>query len=124
LQIESLILFGLGVSDLILVASAAVGLVLSHRLRPAKVVDIRAAFEVLDRSIERYLPGLPRGYTWGEAFQLLKSRHIDADWTIVEQTLSEYEAHRYGGRPAPTRGQQEIISLALKLGGGVKWKES
>lgn len=112
-----LYLDGLAVAAGILFATAATGVVLSRRLRPEKVVDLRAAFGMLDSSIQKYLPGLSNGYTWGEAFQVLKSKKLVANWTSMEQTLSEYEGHRYGGRPAPTRGQDEIVSLALKLRG-------
>ena len=119
MQAEILYLEALAVADMVLVAAAATGVVLSRRLRPEKVTDLRAAFDMLDNSIQRYLPALPNGYTWGEAFQLLRSKNLVADWTRMEETLSEYEAHRYGGMPEPTHGQEEVISLAMKLGGSV-----
>jgi hypothetical protein len=119
LQAEILYLEGLAVASLALFGTAAAGVILARRLRPENVMDLPAAFEMLDGSIQRYMPGLPKGYTWGEAFQVLRSKNLVADWGSMQETLSAYEAHRYGGRPVPTRGQEEVISLAMKLGGSV-----
>lgn len=95
--------------------SAGLGYILMRGMRPAATLDVRAAFELLDRSIGRYVPELSQGYSWGEAFERLRDSGIRADWDGMGRKLAEYEAFRYGGMKAPVGGQDEVLSLAMKL---------
>ena len=114
----------LALADVALLASAAFGYVLMRRTKPAASLDVKAAYGVLDRTIARYLPDLDQGYTWREALERLKWAGVKADWDVMKQRLSEYEAYRYGGREAPTTGQEDVISLAAKLRRGVVGKRT
>jgi hypothetical protein len=112
----------LAITDGALLAAAGVGYVLMRRIRPSHELDVKAAFEVLDRSIAKYVPELAKGYTWQEAIERLRERGIEADWKEVEKRLTEYEAYRYGGKEEPKSGEDEIISLAVSLRRGVVGK--
>ncbi|MDG6910746.1 MAG: hypothetical protein JRN18_00145 [Nitrososphaerota archaeon] len=101
--------------DTALVVAGAIGYVLMKRMRPTEPFDIKSAYAVLDRSITRYVPTIGDGFTWNEAFKQLKEAGVEADWKKMEKHLSEYEAYRYGGREAPNNGQEDVISLALRL---------
>ncbi|MDG7014181.1 MAG: hypothetical protein JRN11_02105 [Nitrososphaerota archaeon] len=101
--------------DAALVVAGAIGYVLMERTRPADPFDVKSAFAVLDRSITRYVPAIGEGFTWNEAFKQLKEAGVEADWEKMEKHLSDYEAYRYGGREAPNNGQEDVISLALRL---------
>lgn len=103
------------VADIALFALFAAAVVASRRLKPSEVPDLGGAFGILERSIQTYLPTLPPGYTWGEAFERLKMTGVEANWNVMKQRLRDYEAYRYGGREAKTEGKEDVLSLALKL---------
>jgi hypothetical protein len=109
----------LALADIVVLASAGAGFLLMRRIKPASTLDVREAFDVLDRTIRRYVPELSDGFTWGEAFERLKESGIRSDWKTMQERLNEYEAFRYGGKEAPREGQGEIVSLAVKLRRGV-----
>ena len=102
-------------ADLTLVILAGAGYILSKRLGPGSVPDVRAAFDLLDRSIVRYAPELPPGYTWKEAFEHLKENGVEGDWKRLEERLSEYEAFRYGKKAAPPGDGADVATVAMKL---------
>jgi hypothetical protein len=117
------------VADAAVLAVAGAGYLLMARIRPASAKDMKSAFDLLDRSIGRYAPGLPAGYTWGEAVQQLKGSGVKADWEKVQRSLRSYEAYRYGGKEMPSEGKEEVVSLASKLrrtlgGNGTKGKSA
>ncbi len=91
-----------------------VGIIALKRSRPPTVLDAQGAFQVLDKSIVKFVPSLSTGFTWGEAVERLKS-HVDINWGKMETTLAEYEAFRYGGRPMPSGVDAEVVRLAMKL---------
>lgn len=105
----------LAVADLLLLASAGAAFVAFRRLRPAAVPDVAGAFGVLERLIQKYVTGLPAGYTWSEAFDRIKQTGVEADWGRMREKLLQYEAYRYGGRDVPVEGKDEVLSLALTL---------
>jgi hypothetical protein len=105
----------LAVADVALLASAATAFLASRRLKPLWVLDLGGAFGVLERSIQTYVPELPVGYTWGEAFERLKEAGVDTDWSVLKGRLKDYEEYRYGGREQPKNGKEDVLSLALKL---------
>jgi hypothetical protein len=105
----------LAAADLALLASTAAALAASRRLRAPEVPDLGSAFGILERAIRTYVPALPPGYTWGEAFERLKETGIEADWDAMNRRLRDYEACRYGGRESTTEGKDDVILLALRL---------
>ena len=102
-------------TDIVLLSLAGAGYLLSRRLGPGVVPDARAAFELLDRSIKRYAPELPQGYTWTEAFEHLRERGVKTDWKKMGEKLSEYEAFRYGSRAPLSRDGTDVAALAMQL---------
>ncbi|MDG6988226.1 MAG: hypothetical protein JRN21_02760 [Nitrososphaerota archaeon] len=101
--------------DVALFALAGTGYLLLRSLGPGVVPDARAAFELLDRSIKRYAPELPQGYTWTEAFEHLREKGVKSDWRKMDEKLSEYEAFRYGSNAALPRDGTDVAGLAMKL---------
>ena len=101
--------------DLALLALLALGFVSVRRLRPPSVRDVPAAFEALERSIGRFVPGLPPGYTWEEAVEALKRSGVKIDWARIESSLADYEAFRYGGRSPPSAGKDYVVQLSMKI---------
>jgi hypothetical protein len=102
-----------------MVVFLAAGVLALRRLRPPVINDIRTAFQVLDRSIERFVPEMPTGYTWSEAVERLKSSGVKIDWARMESSLAEYEAFRYGGRSMPKNGKEEVVRLSMKIRGRI-----
>jgi hypothetical protein len=103
--------------DVALGCTAVAGLAASNRLRPAQVPDMAAAFGLLERAIQKYMPDLPPGYTWHEAIERLRGARIDANWDAIESAVGAYEASRYGGRGPPSEGKEDVVSLVLKIRG-------
>ena len=112
----------LAVADAAVLGAAAVGFALLRRIRPADSMDLKEAFEMLDRTIAKFLPDLSQGYTWEEAFERMREAGVRTDWEKVRGRLAAYEAYRYGGREEPKAGQEDVISLAVKLGSGLVGK--
>lgn len=98
-----------------MLASLTFGFFLMRRLRPPVVRDVREAYQVLDRTIERFVPDLPPGFTWGDALERLKGYEIKVDWRRMESSLAEYEAFRYGGQDMPPGGGEEAVSLSTQI---------
>ncbi|HYA56460.1 MAG TPA: hypothetical protein VED22_06650 [Nitrososphaerales archaeon] len=73
------------------------------------------AFQVLDRSIEKFVPNLPAGFTWGEAVERLKQSGVKLNWGRFETSLNEYEAFRYGGHQMSNGVEPEVVRLATTL---------
>lgn len=73
------------------------------------------AFQVLDRSIEKFVTSLPVGFTWGEAVEQLKLSGMKLDWGKFEASLNEYEAFRYGGHQMRNGVEPEVIRLSTTL---------
>ena len=92
-----------------------VGLLALRSVRPPVIKDVGEAFQILDRTIERFVPGLPIGFTWGEAMERLKGYGVEVDWPKMETTLAGYEAFRYGGREMPQGTGQEAILLSPQI---------
>jgi hypothetical protein len=105
--------------DFLLGAFLVAGYLAMRRLRPPVVHDVPAAFQVLDRSIQRFVPDMPTGYTWREAVERLKGSGVKIDWAKMESSLAEYEAFRYGVRPIPKGGEDEVVRLSMKIRGRI-----
>ena len=105
----------LALIDGALFVSLALGIFALRSLRPPVVRDLSDAFQVLDRVIQRFVPDLPSGFTWGEAVEHLKGRGMKVDWPRMESSLAEYEAFRYGGRDMPPGTGDEIVRLSTQI---------
>jgi hypothetical protein len=103
------------VVDLALAAASIVGFTALSRARPPAMSNPLEAFQVLDRSIEKFVPNLPLGFTWGEAVERLKQSGVKLDWGRFETSLNEYEAFRYGGHQMPKGLEPEVVRLATTL---------
>jgi len=90
-------------------------MVAMRRIRPPVVSDIQGAFQDLDRSITKFVPDLPSGYTWGEAMERLKKSGVKVDWPKMESSLASYEAYRYGGKEMPHGGEDEVVRLSMRI---------
>ena len=101
--------------DALVLASLTLGFFLMRRLRPPVIRDVKEAYEVLDRTIVRFVPDLPTGYTWGDALERLKGYGMKVDWPRMESSLAEYEAFRYGGRSMPSSGGEEAVGLSTQI---------
>jgi hypothetical protein len=99
----------------VIIAFAVIGFFAVRRIRPPVVRDIQTAFQVLDSSIERFVPDIPVGFTWGEAVERLKESGVKIEWAKVESSLAEYEAFRYGGRAMPSSVEDEVVRLSMKI---------
>ncbi len=91
------------------------GFLALRSVRPPIVRDMRDAFQVLDRTIVRFVSELPPGFTWGEALERLKGYGIEADWSKLESSLVAYEAFRYGGRDMPPGQGEEVVHLSTQI---------
>ena len=103
------------VADLAIAAAAILGFTALRRARPPAMSNPLEAFQVLDRSIEKFVPNLPVGFTWGEAVDRLKQSGVKLDWRRFETSLDEYEAFRYGGHLMPNGVEPEVVRLATTL---------
>ena len=90
------------------------GLLLTRFLRPPEVAGSREAFGMLERSIASNLVGMPEGYTWEEAVGRIRGLGVSADWDGFEEELADYQASRFGGRPA-AKDWHEVVRLAMRL---------
>jgi len=112
----------LGLLDALLVTAALVGLVVGRRIGVSGAADLPSAFALLDTSIQKHYPSFAPGYTWGEAFEWLRGKGVQADWAKLQKCLSEYEAYRYGAKPLSDRDcRRDIAVLAMKLEGR-RWR--
>lgn len=102
-------------ADAAILAVALLGYFELRGLRVPTAADIPSAFAVLEDSIRKYAPGMPFGYSWGEAFRWLKAKGVKADWDGVEKTLEGYEGFRYGGKPLPDGGKDSVLVLCAKV---------
>lgn len=105
----------LGAADVAVFAAAGFGYLLLRGLKPPAAPDVPSAFGVLEASVWKYAPGIPVGYTWREAFDWLKERGVSADWAKMKYRLADYEAYRYGGKPLPTEGKEDVLKLSVKV---------
>ncbi len=105
----------LAIVDGALVALMAMGFLALRSVRPPVVRDVRDAFQVLDRTLGRFVPDLPAGFTWGEALERLKGYGIKVDWPKLESSIEEYEAFRYGGRPMPGGVGDDVVQLSTQI---------
>ncbi len=105
----------LAIVDGALVALLAMGFLALRSVRPPVVRDVRDAFQVLDHTLERFVPDLPAGFTWGEALERLKGYGIKVDWPKLESSIEEYEAFRYGGRPMPQGVGDDVVQLSTQI---------
>lgn len=101
--------------DLVLAASSVLGFTALRKARPPSVSNPQEAFQVLDRSIEKFVPNLPVGFTWGEAVERLKQSGVKLDWRRFETSLNEYEAFRYGDHKMSRGVEPEVVRLATTL---------
>lgn len=97
----------------------AAGILALRGMRPPEIHDAWSAFQILDHSIERFVPDMPAGYTWAEAVERLKGSGVKLDWGKFESSLAEYEAYRYGGHTMPTGGGDEAVILSMKIRGRI-----
>ena len=97
------------------VVALIVGFYGLRSVRPPVVKDVGDAFQVLNRTIERFIPDLPVGFTWGEAVERLKGYGVEINWPKMESTLAGYEAYRYGGREMPKGTGEEAILLSTQI---------
>ena len=98
-----------------MLAFLAIAVAAMRRIRPPAVRDLWGAFQDLDRSIAKFVPDMPAGFTWGEAVERLKGAGVKVDWPKMESSLAEYEAFRYGGREMPKGGEDEVVRLSMKI---------
>jgi hypothetical protein len=103
------------VVDLVLAAASILGFTALRRARPPTVSNPLEAFKILDRSIQKFVPNFPVGFTWGEAVERLKHSGVKLDWGRFETSLDEYEAFRYGGHQMPNGVEPEVVRLATTL---------
>ena len=101
--------------DGVALVALAVGFLALRSVRPPVVNDMRDAFQILNRTIERYVQELHSGFTWGEAMERLKGYGIEVDWPKMESSLAGYEAFRYGGRELPPGAGEEAILLSTQI---------
>jgi hypothetical protein len=90
-----------------------------RRIRPPVVWDVQGAYHDLERSITKFVPDMPPGFTWGEAVERLRGAGVDIDWPKMESSLADYEAFRYGGREMPKGGGGEVVRLSMKIRGKI-----
>jgi hypothetical protein len=109
----------LAAADASVLVAAGLGLLLMRGIRPPSVTNLPEAFQVLDRSISVNMPSLPAGFTWTETFRRLEGDGLKIDWGKMRETLSAYEAYRFGGRQAPVVGKDDVMTLAMKIRRGV-----
>ena len=109
----------LAVGDVAVLAAAVVGVLALRGVRARKVENLAEAFGALERSIAVGAPWLPPGSTWGETFEHLKGAGVEADWSKMGETLNAYEAFRFGGRPDPVDGKEDVVGLATRIQRGV-----
>jgi hypothetical protein len=107
------------VGDAAVLAAAVAGVLALRGVRARKVENLAEAFGTLERSIAVGAPWLPQGSTWGETFERLKGEGVEADWSKMRETLKAYEAFRFGGRPDPVEGKEEVAGLATRIQRGV-----
>jgi hypothetical protein len=105
----------LAVLDCGMLAMLVAAVLALRRIHPPAALDVQGAFQDLDRSIARFVPDMPAGFTWGEAFQRLKGAGVKVDWQKMESSLAEYEAFRYGGHEMPKGGEDEVVRLSTKI---------
>jgi len=103
------------VLDCAVFALLGVVVIALRRIQPPAVKDVQGTFQDLDRSIEKFVPDMPQGFTWWEAMERLKGAGMDVNWPKIESSLTEYEAFRYGGREMPRGGEGEVVRLSMKI---------
>jgi hypothetical protein len=95
--------------------SLATGVMQARRQRSSSEIDAVGTFPLLAVSLRRAFPELPVGFTWREAVSLAKGLGLKLRWDEIDRALGEYEAYRYGGRPAPQQLQPEVMRLVGAL---------
>lgn len=88
---------------------------LSKPKRRARALNIAEAFEELGAALTASVPGLPKGFTWREGVERVKTSGFDADWTKLGDALRAYEGIRYGGERNLSADFGEVIALAESL---------
>ena len=96
--------------------SLAAGLVQIQRQRISKQIEILEAFPLLEANLRKAFPKLPAGFTWREGISLAKGLGLELRWDEIDNALSSYEAHKYGGRAMPDSSPREVMKLAGMLG--------
>src|SRR5690348_7229795 len=76
----------------VLVYSALAYQLFSRPRRRFRAPTISDAFRELAAVLLASIPGLPNGFTLREGVERAKSSGIDADWSRVEDALSDYES--------------------------------
>jgi hypothetical protein len=95
--------------------SLAAGLMQTRRQRSSGEAEISGAFPLLARSLRKALPELPAGFTWRQGISAAKGLELKLRWDEIDKAVAEYEAYRYGGRPAPEPSQPEVMRLVEAL---------
>jgi hypothetical protein len=95
--------------------SLATGVLQARRQRNSGETDAAGAFPLLAVSLRKAFPELPTGFTWREGISVAKGLGLNLRWDEIDRALEEYEAFRYGGRPAPQQLQPEVMRLVEML---------
>ncbi len=95
--------------------SLAAGLMQTRRQRSSRGVDVSGAFPLLALTLRKAVPELPAGFTWRQGISAAKGLELNLRWDEIDKAVGEYEAYRYGGRPAPEASQPEVMRLVEAL---------
>jgi len=95
--------------------SLGMALLQLSRQRIPSPPDARGAFMLLGSGLRRAFPDLPQGFTLREGLYRARLAGLDVRWDEIDRTLADYEAHRYGGGPAPGLPQSELMRLVKVL---------
>jgi hypothetical protein len=103
------------VLNVVAYGSLATGVMQARRQRNSGEADAAGAFPLLAVSLREAFPELTLGFTWREGISLAKGLGLNLRWDEIDRALEEWEAYRYGGRPAPEGPQPEVVRLAEAL---------
>ena len=109
-----IIIIALTVLD-VLVCIPLVLELLGSRARRVNAKNLAEAFKGLEAALERAVPDLPVGFTWGDALARLRSAGVQTNG--MEDALKGYESYRYGRAPLPNMDFHEVVAVANMLGG-------
>jgi len=117
---DSLILYTLLGTNVLVYIMLALGIARSRRGRLPKNPTVEDAFRVLELSLYRAFPDLPAGFTWNEVMEKIRALNLDLDWFEIENTFQKYVDYRYGGIKYRNANVEAILRLAAKLPRGEK----
>ncbi len=117
---DSLFLYLLIGSNVIVYIMLAIGIIKGRMDRLPKNPTVEDAFKILEMSMARSFPDLPPGFTWNEVMSKVKALNLDLDWYEIQSTFKKYEDYRYGGIKYKNANVDAILRLARALPRGEK----